>query len=71
MEDTELKDHIAKKLQYYREKSNLSQLEVARKIKSGSGHITYIEKGYGIPSLPTLQKLCEVYGITSSDILPF
>ena len=67
----ELKAHICERLKYYRKQANLSMIEVAKRINSSSGHITYIEKGVGVPSIVTIKKLCEVYGIKSSDILPF
>lgn len=71
MTEDELKQHISTKLKYYREKANLTQLQTAKKVGTGSTHISYIENAYGLPSLYTLQKLCLAYGIKSSDILPF
>jgi transcriptional regulator with XRE-family HTH domain len=62
-----LDQEIGEKLKNIRNKKNLSMREVGERIGIDHSYIGKIEKGK-IPSLNTLRKLCEFYGITVSSL---
>jgi transcriptional regulator with XRE-family HTH domain len=62
-----LDQEIGEKLKKLREKKSLSMREVAKRIDIDHSYIGKIEKGK-IPSLNTLRKLCDIYGVTISSL---
>ena len=58
------KDIIAKNITYYRKKCGLSQLELADKLQYSNKNISKWEKGETVPSIFTLKRLAEIFGIT-------
>ena len=60
METISHPNQLAKLIKTYRKKRNLTQDELAILIGMGRGIISDIEAGTGLPSVPTLFKLCKV-----------
>lgn len=62
-----LDKQIGVKLKKLREQRNLSQRSAAEKIDVAHSYISRIENGI-IPSLDTLNRFCEVYGVSISSL---
>lgn len=60
---------VAKKLQQLREKSKLSQKEVAQKIEVKTPTYQAYEEGRAEPSLLIVKQLCTLYKITVDNFL--
>lgn len=65
----EEKDILAQNLTYYRKKSGLSQLELAKKINYSNKNISKWETGETMPNTFVLAKIAKIYGITIEDLL--
>ena len=63
------KDIIAKNIILYRKKMGLSQLELAEKLQYSNKNISKWEKGEATPSIFTLKRLAEVFGITVDQLI--
>ena len=63
------KDIIAKNITFYRKKMGLSQLELAEKLQYSNKNISKWEKGEATPSIFTLKRLAEVFGITVDQLI--
>ena len=63
------KDIIAKNITYYRKKCGLSQLELADKLQYSNKNISKWEKGETVPSIFTLKRLAEIFGITVDKLI--
>lgn len=55
---------IAERLVEAREKTGLSQSEVARRIGATQAAISYFEQGLKIPSVPVLLNLARLYNVS-------
>lgn len=64
-------EKIGKNLKKARQKKELTQVEVARKVGIHPNYYAKIERGEIQPALDTLEKIFKVLGVRSSDILPF
>jgi len=54
-----------------RQKSDLSQVEVAEKADISVNHYAKVERGEVVPGLDTFEAIVKAIGVRSSDILPF
>lgn len=61
--------HIARKFKEYREKSKLTQSQVAELIDVEPKQISMIETGFSKGSIDTLINLCNIYRITPDVVL--
>ena len=59
------------KLKIAREEANLTQLEVAEKVKINVNYYARIERGEAVPSGKVLKSLTELFNLSSTDILQF
>lgn len=55
---------LCERLKYLRERKNLSQKEIAKKINKTPQAYNYYEKGTRVPDIETLIKLANIYSIT-------
>ena len=55
---------IAERLIAAREKTGLSQTEVAKRIGATQAAISYFEQGLKIPSVPVLLNLAKLYNVS-------
>lgn len=56
------------KAKEYREKIGMTQTEAAVRAGISRAHLSVIESGKGNPSMNTMQKLAEVYGVPVAEI---
>ncbi len=66
MEEREI---IARNITYLRKKHGLSQLELAEKIQYSNKNISKWEKAETTPSVFTLKRLAEIFGITVDELV--
>lgn len=62
---------IGSNIKKAREKSGLTQVEVAEKVGIHSNFFARVERGEETLSLETLEKIAKVLKVRSSEILPF
>lgn len=62
-------DHLATNLKYYREKSALTQKEVAERLGYSEKSVSKWEKGGSLPPLPVFFRLAELFHIPSEELL--
>ncbi len=60
---------IAQNIIFYRKKLNLSQLELSEKLQYSNKNISKWEKGETTPSIFTLKRLAEIFGITLDELV--
>ncbi len=65
----EEKEVIAKNLELYRKKANLSQLELAKKLNYSNKNISKWENAETTPSVFVLNEIAKLYGIKVDDLL--
>ena len=65
----EEKEIIAKNLEFYRKKSNLSQLDLAKKLNYSNKNISKWENAETTPSVFVLKEIAKVYNIKVDDLL--
>ena len=65
----EEKEVIAKNLEFYRKKQNLSQLELAKKLNYSNKNISKWENAETTPSVFVLNEIAKLYGIKVDDLL--
>ncbi|MBR2988727.1 MAG: helix-turn-helix transcriptional regulator [Clostridia bacterium] len=63
------KEIIATNIAYYRKKCGLSQLELAQKLQYSNKNISKWEKGETVPSIFTLKRLAEIFGVTVDTLI--
>ena len=63
--------YISEKTKEYRLKNKLTQKKVAFLAKIPLTTYQRVEHGTGVVPIKTLEAICEVFGCTSSEILPF
>jgi Predicted transcriptional regulators len=61
--------NFGKRLQYYRKQAGLTQSELAEKINKSIHHITQIERGISLPSLPLFLDICIALSIPADCFL--
>lgn len=59
---------IAKNIVYYRKKMGISQLELAQKLQYSNKNISKWEKAETTPSVFTLKRLAEIFGVSMDDL---
>lgn len=62
-------DIIARKIEYYRRLSHMSQAEVAEQIEESPAVIAEIENGTELPSFETVVRLAHLFGVTTDQLL--
>lgn len=65
----EEKEIIAKNLEFYRKKSNLSQIDLAKKLNYSNKNISKWENAETTPSVFVLKEIAKVYNIKVDDLL--
>lgn len=60
-----IRDHLANKLKFFRERANLTIYEAGEKVGKSGKTISAWEKGRGQPDADMLLALCELYNIDS------
>ncbi len=63
------KKAIAKIIKQYREKNDLTQTALGKKMGVDSNTISRLENCRHLPSLETTESLAKVFGVTVTDIL--
>jgi transcriptional regulator with XRE-family HTH domain len=61
--------NFGKRLKYYRNQAGLTQSELAEKINKSIHHITQIERGINLPSLPLFLDICIALNIPADCFL--
>lgn len=69
-EDKKISQEIANKIKEAREKSGMTQTEIAKKAGLDSNSYAKIERGESKPFGVTLAKIIKALGVKSTDILP-
>ena len=64
----EYKEVIARNIRYYRKMANLSQKELADKLKISSAAVSNWEKGTNSIDIDTLFLVCNILGVSISDM---
>lgn len=60
---------LGKRLKYSREKNNFSQLEAAKKLGISNGTLSGYERDYRDPDTKMLEKMADLYGVTTDYLL--
>ena len=68
MDETTLKDIIARNITACRKAKGLTQLEVAEKLNYTDKAVSKWERAESIPDITTLYQLAELYGVTLNDL---
>jgi len=69
MNETNLKQIIAKNLSYYRRHAGWTQLELAERINYSDKSVSKWERAEGLPDIVVLTTLAELFGVTVNDLL--
>jgi transcriptional regulator with XRE-family HTH domain len=69
--DTEKNLALGKRIKRFREKADLSQEELAVKVRLTQTSISLIETGKRGVSIATLQKIANALGVKVSELFPF
>lgn len=69
MVDEIIRETVAKNISQYRKDSGLTQFELSEKINYSDKSISKWERGEGIPDVPTLMQLSEIFGVTINDLV--
>lgn len=67
--ETDLRKTIAENLIHYRKQAGLTQQELSEQIHYSDKSISKWERGEGLPDVPTLVKLAEVFGVSPAALL--
>lgn len=59
--------HIGKRVKYFRERAGLTQAELAEQVGKTAHHITQIERGIALPSLPMFYDIAKVLGVPTDS----
>ncbi|MBI2621994.1 MAG: helix-turn-helix transcriptional regulator [Candidatus Levybacteria bacterium] len=62
---------LGKRIRRFRKKVDLTQEELAEKVRVSTTHIGLVETGKRRLSLKTLQKIASALGVKVKDLLPF
>lgn len=69
MDESTLKQNIAANLVLLRRREEMTQLELAQKINYSDKTVSKWERGEGIPDVPTLISLAELFGVTPNELI--
>ncbi len=69
MEETTLRENIARNLSFYRREAGHTQSELAELLSYSDKSISKWERAEGVPDIYVLQRIAELYHITVSDLL--
>lgn len=72
MSEDQMKEYnriFAKRLRYYLDKNNMTQVELAKRLHVGSTTMYYWLNGIKTPRLDKVDKMCEIFGCTRSDLM--
>ncbi|CCQ95319.1 Helix-turn-helix domain protein [[Clostridium] ultunense Esp] len=58
---------VGKRIKQLREQHNMTSSELAKLCNTSQPVISKLENGHRIPDVPTLKKICEVFGITLAE----
>jgi len=62
--------YIGKRIKEFRNDDGITQIQLAREIKSKHSYISALENGKLNPNLKTLEKICKVLKCTVRDLFP-
>jgi transcriptional regulator with XRE-family HTH domain len=60
--------NIGKRIKEIRTSKNIKSIDLAKKAGITSVYLSYIEAGEKIPTLETLEKICDALGITLAEL---
>lgn len=66
-----LSKSLGKKIQRKRKELNLTQEELAEKVRISRAYMGYIEQGRNMPSLEIVHKIASALRVKVKDLLPF
>lgn len=69
MNETNLKQIIAKNITYYRKQIGWTQLELAEQLNYSDKSVSKWERAEGLPDIVVLTTMAELFGITVNDLL--
>lgn len=69
MTEESIKRIIAENISVYRKKVGLTQSELAEKINYSDKSVSKWERAEGIPDIPTLVQLSEIFGVTVNELV--
>ena len=69
MDESTLKQNIAANLALLRRRAEMTQLELAQKINYSDKTVSKWERGEGLPDVPTLIALAELFGVTTDELI--
>lgn len=71
MSDTQLLNQISSNLSRIRKQQRYTQREVAELAGLNQNYYAKVERGNGMPSVKTIQKLAKALKVTATDIVGF
>ena len=60
---------FANNLRYYREKSGLTQMELAEKLGYTSKSVSKWESGNGLPTLPVMTQIAQLFSVSLDSLV--
>lgn len=66
-----IKKLLGLKIKEYRKSCNMTQEQLAERVGIGTPNISYIENGKFSPSVETLEKLADIFGIKPYELYMF
>lgn len=66
---SDIRDIFRANLTYYIRRSKLSQVEIARIVGVSKGSVTNWVSGVSIPDIDVINDLCQILGVSMSDML--
>ena len=67
---THISAHVAKSVAAHRTVARLSQAQLAEKVGVSRQAVDQIERGTITPTLKTLERLADAFGVQASELLP-
>lgn len=69
MTEETLRENFAHNLSSYRRRAGMTQLELAQKLNYSDKSISKWERGDGLPDLPMVMTIAELFGVTVNDMI--
>lgn len=69
MDESTIKNNIAKNIAYYRKRSGYTQFELSEKLSYSDKSVSKWERGDGIPDVIVLMKIADLFGVTLNDLV--
>lgn len=69
MTDESMRKTIAGNISRYRKQLGMTQLDLSEKINYSDKSISKWERGDGIPDVPTMVQLAEIFGVSVDDLI--